>query len=286
MLNLIVNADDFGISIKVNEGIFTAFRHGILTSTSIIANGMAFDHAVGIYKTIQDLDVGLHLTLLEEKPVADRNRIPTLLTAEGNFRKNAIHFTKDYFLGKINLDEVLFEFEAQILKIKNSGIPISHMDSHQHIHMLPGIFKIAVALARKHNIPAIRIPYERPRRYMLKKSGMLMRFMQLLVLNKFCRDSSFSGLISPNYFVGFYYSGNLTYEHFKRILLDIPREGFCELICHPGVDDPDSSYLHWNYKWEKELQALTHKDVKSLLAENNIELCTFKQMVESDFTIL
>ncbi|MBA4368874.1 MAG: hopanoid biosynthesis associated protein HpnK, partial [Desulfobacterium sp.] len=281
MLNLIVNADDFGISEKVNEGIYNAFTHGILTSTSIIANGRAFDHAVGIYKTIQDLDVGVHLTLLEEQPVADRNQIPTLLTSGGSFKKNATNFTKDYFLGKINLDEVLYEFEAQVLKIKNSGIPISHMDSHQHIHMLPGIFKIAVALARKHNIPAIRIPYERPRWYMLKKSGMFTRFLQLLVLNKFCRYSTLSGLISTNYFVGFYYSGNLKHEHLKRILQDIPREGFCELICHPGVDDPDSSYRHWNYQWEKELEALTHKNVKSFLAENNIELCTYKQMVES-----
>ncbi len=285
MLNLIVNADDFGISEKVNEGIYNAFTHGILTSTSIIANGRAFDHAVGIYKTIQDLDAGVHLTLLEEQPVADKSRIPSLLTAEGSFKKNATNFTKDYFLGKINLDEVLFEFEVQILKIKDSGISISHMDSHQHIHMLPGIFKIAVALARKHNIPAIRIPYERPRRYMLKKSSMFLRLIQLMVLNRFCRYNVLSGLISPNYFVGFYYSGNLTYEYLKRILQDIPREGFCELICHPGVDDPDSRYLHWDYQWKKELEALTHKDVRSFLAENNIKLSSYKQMVESSFVI-
>jgi len=148
MKKIIVHADDFGLSEKVNEGILYAHREGILTSTSIMACGPAFDHAVHLIKEVDSLDIGVHLTAIEERPLLSPLYIPSLVTKEGRFYPHAKHFLKNYLLGRISLEEVRLEFTKQIEKILDSGIDITHIDSHQHIHILPGIFKITVSLAK------------------------------------------------------------------------------------------------------------------------------------------
>ena len=281
MLKLIVNADDFGLSERINEGISIAYTEGILTSTSIMACGKAFDHAVDLYRTLPTLDTGVHLTLVEEQPVASLKKIPSLLLASGRFRKGAASFVKAYMLGQIDLNEVALEFEAQICKIKAAGVPISHIDTHQHLHMLPGICKVAMGIAEKHNIPAMRIPYEKPKLYMLKKPGMLPRFMQLLFLNGFCSKALPIKLVTPDHFVGFFHSGRLTSRNLKKILLGLPSNGACELICHPGAEDSKSLYFHWKYRWEEELKALTHPEIKRLIAKKDIKLSSYGDLADS-----
>jgi len=97
MLKLIVNADDFGLTEKVNEGILKCFSNGILRSTSLMANGQSFEHAIGIIRSNPELDIGVHLTLVEEKPVLDAAKLPSLVGEDGHFHKHAINFTKKYY---------------------------------------------------------------------------------------------------------------------------------------------------------------------------------------------
>ncbi|HEY4713486.1 MAG TPA: ChbG/HpnK family deacetylase, partial [Aquirhabdus sp.] len=114
---LIVHADDFGISEQVNDGILKAHLNGILTSTSIMATGAAFDHAVSISNSVPSLDVGIHLTLVEEKPLLEMRQISSLLDNNGRFYGHATIFTKKYLFGKIRIDEVVHELDAQIQKV-------------------------------------------------------------------------------------------------------------------------------------------------------------------------
>ena len=153
MLKLLVHADDFGLSEEVNEGILRAHRDGVLTSTSLMANGAAFEHAVGLTRTTPSLDVGIDLTLVEERPILDPREIPSLVDKDGRFHPHITTLAKLYLQGKIRPEEVHRELEAQIRKVRSHGVAISHADSHQHAHMLPDILRTTVELARSTTFP-------------------------------------------------------------------------------------------------------------------------------------
>src|SRR5881296_625665 len=121
MTRLIVHADDFGLSERINDGIVQAHRHGIVTSTSIMANGEAFAHAVALAQSAPTLDLGIHLTLIEERPVVSPAELPSLVDAAGGLHPHAIQFCQRYFSGRINLKEVRKELEAQVEKVLATG---------------------------------------------------------------------------------------------------------------------------------------------------------------------
>lgn len=277
-LQLIVNADDFGISESVNNGILSAHQNGILTSTSIMANGLAFDHAVAMAKTAPSLDVGVHITLVEEQSLLDWQSIPSIADSSGKFHGNAKLFARKYFTGQIALAEVRAEIEAQIAKVINAGINISHIDGHQHLHMLPQVFDVVVELAKKYDIPAMRIPNEQVRSYMLKDVAKVSRVIELLMLKFFCHLRKSSDISSPDSFAGFYYGGRLNSANLMTILQQLPTTGVCEIMCHPGLPDPGNTRDHWSYHWPDELAALVDKRVMDYLQENGIELVSYRTL--------
>lgn len=278
MTDLIVHADDFGISEKVNEGILQAHAHGILTAASIMANGAAFKHAIEICNSTPTLDVGVHLTLVEEDPLLSANVIASLVNKEGRFHRNATEFAKRYFMGRIRLQEVKQELESQILGVMNNGISPSHLDSHQHIHMLPKVHKITVELAKKYGIPAIRSTREMIYFGMLKERGLFSRFLILLVLNGISRLLENQGVIRTDHFVGFFFSGILNKTNLMKVLDHLPPSGSCELMCHPGLDDPHSTYSHWKYCWQDELQALLDTELPRILLQKGITLVSYRDL--------
>jgi chitin disaccharide deacetylase len=279
-LNLIVHADDFGISESVNQGIVEANLGGILTSASIMANGGAFEHAVQLAQMHPSLDVGIHLTLVEEKPILAPETIPSLCAGTGCFHAHAINFTERYFQGRIDLDDVRKELDAQISKVLATGLSISHLDSHQHLHMLPGILKITLELARKYGIARLRFPNEAIRGYMLRKPGGLGRVAQLAVLNAFCALGKNKIPNRPDHFVGFYHGGALNLPNLLEIISHLPASGVCELMCHPGHDDPSSARAHWGYRWPDELAALVDLDVAAALRARSVKLISYRDMPE------
>src|SRR4029079_6807551 len=166
---LIVNADDFGLSEAVNRAVIEAHEHGIVTSTSIMAGGSAFEHAAALATRTPTLDVGVHLTLTEQQPVAES--VPSLVGADGQFAPHATDFAKRWLRGTIALADVRTELDAQIRRVRAHGVRPTHLDGHQHVHVLPGIARVVAELAREHGIRAVRVPTERPRSYMLKDLG-------------------------------------------------------------------------------------------------------------------
>lgn len=286
MIRLIVHADDFGISQKINEGILHAHAQGILTSTSIIASGAAFEHAIEICRLVPTLDVGVHLTLVEERPLLRADAVASLVNNEWRFHQNAKKFAKKYFTGKIRLQEVKNELEAQVRKVLSRGINVSHLDSHQHLHMLPKVHEVTVKIAKQFGIPAIRSTREKIHLGMLKNMGLFSRLFFLLVLNRIPRLPEDPEIKRTDYFLGFFFSGILNKMNLMKVFHRLPHTGTCELMCHPGFDDPNSRYTHWNYNWNDELNALTDPDVKEFIASNNIELISFRQLAETKFNII
>ena len=216
--DLIVNADDFGLSEKVNEGILDAHRKGIVTSASLMANGAAFEHAIAVCRSAPSLDVGIHLTLTEESPILASQKILSLVDGEGRLHHHAKIFVRKYFSGHISVQEIKNELEAQIRKVMSQGISVSHLDGHQHLHMLPGILQITVALAKKYGIPGIRIPNEILYPYMLRNLGGISRVLELMTLKFFCLLGKNTEMLRPKYFVGFFFGGNLKKKNLLQVL--------------------------------------------------------------------
>ena len=278
MLKLIVNADDLGLSEAVNEGILEAHRIGILTSASVMANGVAFEHAVRLCRSVPSLDLGIHLTLVEEDPLLRAAAIPSLVHAGGKLHRHATTFMKKYLAGKIHFQDVWSELEAQIKKVLSRGIEISHLDSHQHLHMLPQILRITIALANKYKIPAIRVPREHLRTYMLGPAGGISRLCQLCVLNAFCQRATKMPGRRADHFVGFFFGGNLHKENLHKLLQSLPASGTCELMCHPGLDDEHTRYGHWRYNWSAELTALTDQKIVEFIRQKDIQLTSYREL--------
>ena len=274
---LIVHADDFGLTHGVNTGIIDAHLNGILTSTSIMANGPAFDEAIELAYAAPTLDIGVHLTLVEEIPIVSPTDIPSIVDKNGRLLANAKEVYIRYLKKKLCLKHIRAEFEAQIIRIKSTGLPISHIDGHQHLHILPAIFSIVEELAKKHDIQAIRIPKERIRKYMFRNHLNIKRILELAVLNVYASISS-TTLNHPDEFLGFYYGGQLNIKNLDSVLSHLPEDGTYELMCHPGANCDNGDYDHWQYSWEAELEALKSNEAREQLTRRGASLISYHDL--------
>lgn len=163
MVNLIFNADDFGISKGVNEAIFKAHTQGVLNSTSIMITLKHVPEALELAKQMPNLNIGLHANLTNENSVLSKDEIPLLVDDNGKFRHGFVNLAVLSVLHPKELkNQAKKEIRAQIEKAKNSGIKLAHLDSHRHIHMIPSIFKACMELAEEYNIPRLRFVNENP----------------------------------------------------------------------------------------------------------------------------
>ena len=263
----------------MNRGILRAFQDGIVSSASLLVTGSAFEEAVALAEQNPKLDVGLHLTLVEERAVLGREILPTLVDETGRFPRTSGEFFRRTFLGRISWDEVEREIAAQIARFQKTGLRLSHVDSHQHLHMFPPVFQIVRRLTRRIDNVWIRNSAGPWRRLPGVRTG---RWFQRLGLNLTCLLAR--GLHGPplpqmpDGMFGFEVSGCLTRSALEQILRKIP-DGLYELICHPGEGDKETcrQYHHWGYRWAEELEALTASETRCLLQEQKIALTSFAQ---------
>jgi predicted glycoside hydrolase/deacetylase ChbG (UPF0249 family) len=248
---LIINADDFGFNRDVNAGIVRAHRDGVLTSTTLMANGEAFDEAVSLAQATPSLDVGCHLvlvhgqSLLTGRPLPARPRDLLIALARGHLN-------------------VYSELRVQIEKIIAAGIRPTHLDSHKHTHIVPHVFRIAAQLAREFDIPYLRLPLDFTlpasvgalRRYYLRQAG--------------------AGVRTTDHFIGFRLTGALNETSLANALRRLP-DGTTEFMCHPGVLGSELASAHTRLKEsrERELDALTSPAIRRLISESAIHLGPF-----------
>lgn len=265
---LIVTADDFGLTKGINEGIIDAHRRGIVTRTSIIANGEVFEHAVLLSKQNKNLKVGVHLTLVAESPINQPDKIKSLIGSNEKFLNSYKAFLNRYILRKINLNEVYLEWESQIQRVLNTGVGINHIDSHQHLHMLPGLFNCALNLAYKYEIKKVRMFHHDIIRISSFKE-LVLTFLS--GINK--RQIKYLGITYPDNFWGLKYSGKVDGHNILKLFYNI-KHGITEMMCHPGYADSVyyQKYDNWHYKPEEELKALVSERVRGEIISNNIKL--------------
>jgi chitin disaccharide deacetylase len=283
-VRLVVNADDFGVSERVNSGIVRAHRQGIVTATSLMAVGRAFEHAVRLSLETPALDVGVHLTLVAERPL--RPDASSLAGPDGRFPPGAGAFTLGWLTGRIRRAEVAAECSAQIERVLASGIRPSHLDSHQHVHVLPGLLDLARELAGRHGIPFVRVPLEGRR---LDRPLTLHGVARLLGAGALGAFAALSALWRPGppgqrppRFLGFHDGGRLDEVRLRRLLAGLKAGGVYELMCHPGLAPEEEDLRRWGYAHEAELQALTSPTVRAELDALGIHLCSFKDLTSSN----
>ena len=151
---LIVTADDVGLHRGMTDGAIRAHVDGVVTACSIVANGAAFEHAVERLRDIPTLACGIHLALVEERPLS--GNVPSLIGANGLFPENYAAFLTSYTLRRTRIDEVERELRAQIERVLQTGLTLTHANGHQHLHLLPRIFEIVQRLAEEYRIGYVR----------------------------------------------------------------------------------------------------------------------------------
>jgi predicted glycoside hydrolase/deacetylase ChbG (UPF0249 family) len=286
--NLIVNADDLGWTDGVNRGIADAHRQGLVTSTSLLANGRAFDSALDVARGNPALGVGVHLNLSDGPPTASPENVRGLLNSENCLEDGPETLLLRIASRSLPLEEIEREWDAQIQKVREAGIHPTHVDGHKHVQMLPGLFEIAVRLAKKHGIRAIRVSHEESRlRAVLATDGeqktgvVLKQRVQARGLKLLAPDAremaNRQGLVTTDYFCGIAQTGVLHRTGVERLLESLP-DGTTELMCHPGYFDDalHASPTRLQESRQTELQILTDPTIRKLVATRGIRLISYK----------
>jgi chitin disaccharide deacetylase len=290
MKQLIVNADDFGLTKRVNEGIVEAHRRGIVTSTTLMANGAAFGAAVALSRQVPHLGIGAHLNLSEGTPVSPLHRIPSLLNARGRLYWTPERLWKGIVAQQVNLAEVETELRAQIVKIHRAGIRPTHLDGHKHVHVVPGVSDIVVRLAREFSVPSVRCPLEEPpglfhmlgsrraSRPSVLKQYLVGRGVSALA-RRFRQKLAEAGLGCPNHFYGLSYTGFLDARGICEVLGQLP-DGTSELMCHPGYADAELARTGTRLLGEREIEAfaLRSRLVRGLIEDSGIRLVNYNAL--------
>jgi len=264
---LILNADDFGLTRGINRAIGELHSAGVITSTTLMARGAAFDDAVEIARMHPALGVGCHIVLTDGAPVSPPCSIPSLIGADGkNFRPSLVDFVQALLLGRINEEEVALEALAQIERLERAGIHPTHLDTHKHTHLCPSIGRTLLQIAERCGIRAIRNPFEpewslvlnhgsRPRRLAIRLIGILRPRFEAHAQIRDGRVLTTDGTVAISA------TGQLTASTLGEILRALPPTGPYEICCHPGYNDGDLDRVTTRLR--------AHRDVEreSLLAE-------------------
>ena len=279
MKNLIVNADDFGRHELINRAVERAFNSGCLKSATLMPGGIAFDDAVDVAKKNPGLGVGIHFTLANGNPILPPDEIPSLVTEEGIFHDNYVTFLKKYLSGKISLAEVRSELAAQLEKTLNAGLTLTHVDSHQHLHHVPGIVKIVLDLASAKKISAMRVADAKLFDGELKNFGQFVGRFGLSSLAKFAAHHAHKkNFVTPEHFAGIV-AGESVDENFMVKLIEKMQDGTTEVMLHPGTDNKIlRDCCKWDHDFETELAAVTSPKVLRLLDEKNISAVNFSAL--------
>jgi predicted glycoside hydrolase/deacetylase ChbG (UPF0249 family) len=269
---LIVNADDFGFTRDVNEGIALAFRQGILRSTTLMANGAAFEHAVETAQAHPGLDVGCHLTLVGGQSVADPGRLlpgsvaRLLLASRGAWPRSAIEE----------------ECCAQMEKILAAGISVSHVDAHKHTHLFPAVLDSVTRAAQRYGVTWVRRPFDVPLTAAAARSRWRRRLTSRLLAGlaaRFDRKLAAAGLRTTDAFAGFQLTGLYRAEQLAALIRALP-EGVSEFMCHPGLcgDELRAARTRLKQSREEELAALTSGLVLRAVEEARVEIMSFREL--------
>ncbi len=288
MRRLIINADDLGLTAGVNRGIGEAQGEGVVTAATLMAKGRAFDDAVQWLKSRAEFSVGCHVVLLDGEPLLAPELVPTLVDSGAGFRGSVGEFARAVLTGRINADEVAAEAAAQIRKLQQAGLVLSHVDTHKHAHMFPAVLEPLLRAAHACGIRAIRNPYAPSRPLQLSKVArrpqLWTRYAEVQVLRrlgtKFRARIEAQRMVTTDGTFGILGTGALDLELFRAIVGCVP-EGTWELVCHPGYNDGDLGQVRTRLRAsrQRELEVLMSPEARRIVEERGIQLISYRDLI-------
>ncbi|TFI52377.1 ChbG/HpnK family deacetylase [Mastigocladus laminosus UU774] len=275
----IINGDDFGFSSGVNQAIIKAHEEGVLTSTSLMVTADAAKEAVSLARTHPNLSVGLHLVLVCGKSALPPEQIPHLVDEQGNFSNSSLMAGLRYQFIRETRSELRQEIRSQLEKFRSTGLPLSHVDGHLHMHMHPMILRILVELAAEFDIKAIRLPSEElGLNLKLESSNLLTKLVWSGVFGRLRRYGE-NLLKSQNInfterVYGLLQTGCVTEKYLLNLIPQI-RSDVVEIYCHPAIAISGEPLNGPPTAGEAELAALLSGQVHEVLASNRFELTNY-----------
>ena len=268
---LVVNADDLGLTPGVCRAVGRAHSDGIVTSTSVLAVGAAFEQAATTVREAGDLALGAHLAIVgEDRPLLSAREVPTLVDREGRFPLSYRTVVARGAAGRIDPDDVAREFRAQLERVRGIGVPVTHLDTHQHTHLWPTVAAVVVELAREAGIRVVRLPQSRRR-------GPVGAGVQILA-GRLRRRLGQAALVSTAAYAGLDEAGHLDDRRFAAMLRRLTATGAptAEVNTHPGeAGEPHLARFDWGYRWGDELAMLTAPSTRALVQRLGWRLGTF-----------
>jgi hopanoid biosynthesis associated protein HpnK len=277
-IRIIFNADDFGRSAAINEAIKRAYEKGVLTSASLMVSGKAVEEAVELARQMPDLAVGLHIVLVDGPAVLSAREIPHLVDDNGSFPSDIVRMGVRYGFSRAAQEEMARELEAQFERFVATGLPLSHVDGHHHLHMHPTVFARLVPLAERYGAQGIRVPRGELWLNLGYDRAMLMTKVlwaaALWLLSPWCRRCLRGHSLSvPRRVYGMMQSGQMHEPYVVRVLqqLDVPS---AELFFHPTVGpiaEPSGPNM-------ADLEALLSPRVRQLICKRGLLRSRYAQL--------
>jgi len=265
---IVINADDFGLSVQTSRGIIKAHKEGIVTSASFMVTTASFASSIALARETPTLDLGIHLVATgnESQPVLPPSRVRSLVPDGKRLPRSWKEFLLRLVMGRIDSEELFSEFEAQIRRLLDNDIALSHCDANQHIHLFPMVSKCVLELARKYSIPFVRAP--KGIKHGIRPWGI--NFFS----KKLTKEAPVQAV--PSY--GFDLRGRLDMKGLRRLLDSITSDDPsipAEIFVHPGFHTDDVS---WGYNWEGELGLLTSPESKLEIEKRGAMLTSFRAL--------
>ena len=282
-MKVIFHGEDFGLTSGINEGIIQSFKQGLLSSTSLVASGEAAEEAMSLAKENPELDMGIHLILSDELPVLPPGYLSSIIS-KGDTLPARGRILDAILTRRIDYGQVEAEWRAQIEKLLSAEILITHINSHQFIHLYPGLLPICLRLAVSYDIPYVRtsildtISLE----FGFKR---LLHWISLKLWIRFFVSRTLSPHVRGVPSMGFLQAGGkMSHDTIFKTLDRLKRQRSCstiEVMLHPGTGDEYTSlkYSHWRYNWKKDLELLLDHSFADMLDRRGVVLTSYGEQL-------
>ncbi|HEV3105319.1 MAG TPA: hopanoid biosynthesis-associated protein HpnK [Trinickia sp.] len=283
MKRLIVTGDDFGASTLVNEAIEQAHRGGILNTTCLMVGGLAAHDAVRRARRLPSLRVGLHIVLVDGRPVLDPGAVPALVDKNGDFSRQLVRAGFNFFFNPDARRQLEAEIRAQFDAYRATGLPLDHVNAHNHMHAHPTVLDAIINIGRDYGMKAMRVPSEP-----LGPSWRAMhtdfrgRFGNSVLLApmlaRMRARMRAAGIASNDFVFGLSDTGHMTRERVKALLRELP-DGVTEMYFHPATRTWPGMPA-WAQS-EEELAALVDADIAKYVHDAGIVPTTFGELARA-----
>jgi hopanoid biosynthesis associated protein HpnK len=277
---LIITADDFGAAREVNEAVEAAHRGGVLTAASLMVSAPAAADAIGRARRMPSLRIGLHVVLVEGRPVLPASAVTHLVDGHGAFRSNMAALGAVLSFSRHARRQLAAELTAQFEAFRATGLPLDHCNAHKHFHLHPVVGGLIAAIGARFGLRAARVPLE-PVQVLRKierqtpwAPALLTAPLALLLRRRFRA----AGLLAPDRLFGLRWSGRMTRDRVAGLIRHLPN-GLSEIYLHPATGPFAGAAADYHYR--EELEALRAPEVVAACRDASLRLGGFADFLPS-----